>query len=551
MELSHEVKVVRGIPAEWGTCSRTVTLAKTPQALTYWKDTIAAGLQSPDIIILDAITGSQIATLSGHIGWVRSLTFLLDGKSLVSGSEDTTLKLWDVQTGGVIRTFHGHKDYVFSVSTSSDCTTIASGSRDNTIRLWGIQTGECYLVREQHQSVVFVNFSPASPWHLIFVSGGVVQQWDTNSHQITATYEGSHVAFSPNGSHFILSGGKVATVWDSSSGVIVARCPLPNGSLRCCCFSPNGRFVAAAAGTTIYIWDITNSDPYLIETFTGHINDIASLTFSSSSTSLISASRDQSIKFWQIGTLSMDPVASGPGSTSPAIKSITLQEKDGIAISSDLDGVVKTWDLSTGHCKASFQTPAKGSCHRDVQLIDRRLILVWSADKKIYTQDVERDKLLWTADAPQVDVRDIRISGDGSTVFYLDKEWLQAQALWTGSFLGRVRHGLILSQGVLLTADGSRVWVSTKGWNFGNLGQSPTPIPGVLPDRPHLDFVGGVRKYRTSIPGIRNTVTGKEIFQMPARFKTPSDLQWDGQYLVAGYESGEVLILDFNNMLPQ
>ena len=24
--------------------------------------------------------------------------------------------------------------------------------------------------------------------------------------------------------------------------------------------------------------------------------------------------------------------------------------------------------------------------------------------------------------------------------------------------------------------------------------------------------------------------------------------QWDGQYLVAGYESGEVLILDFNHM---
>ena len=28
----------------------------------------------------------------------------------------------------------------------------------------------------------------------------------------------------------------------------------------------------------------------------------------------------------------------------------------------------------------------------------------------------------------------------------------------------------------------------------------------------------------------------------------PVDSQWDGQYLVAGYRSGEVLILDLNNL---
>ena len=27
--------------------------------------------------------------------------------------------------------------------------------------------------------------------------------------------------------------------------------------------------------------------------------------------------------------------------------------------------------------------------------------------------------------------------------------------------------------------------------------------------------------------------------------------QWDGRYLIAGYESGEVLILDFIHIIPQ
>ena len=49
---------------------------------------------------------------------------------------------------------------------------------------------------------------------------------------------------------------------------------------------------------------------------------------------------------------------------------------------------------------------------------------------------------------------------------------------------------------------------------------------------------------------IKDTVTGNVVFQLSGRFAKPIDLQWDGQYLVAGYESGEVLIVDFIHTLP-
>jgi hypothetical protein len=43
---------------------------------------------------------------------------------------------------------------------------------------------------------------------------------------------------------------------------------------------------------------------------------------------------------------------------------------------------------------------------------------------------------------------------------------------------------------------------------------------------------------------IKDTVTGKVVLQLNGRYAKPFDVQWDGQYLVAGYESGEVMILD-------
>ena len=41
------------------------------------------------------------------------------------------------------------------------------------------------------------------------------------------------------------------------------------------------------------------------------------------------------------------------------------------------------------------------------------------------------------------------------------------------------------------------------------------------------------------------------IFQLPRRYEKFTKIQRDGQYLVTGYKSGELLILNFNSMISQ
>ena len=132
-EISQEIQIVKGISFEWEQCFHTAQLDDYPLALKSWKDTIAVSSYSSHITISNTITGNQMAVLSGHTSWVRSLNFSPNGALLVSGSHDRTIKLWDMQTGGVVATFHGHTGYVYSVSISVDCATIASGSQDKTI----------------------------------------------------------------------------------------------------------------------------------------------------------------------------------------------------------------------------------------------------------------------------------------------------------------------------------------------------------------------------------------------------------------------------------
>ena len=554
-ELSQEVRVVKGVPAEWGTCSRTVSFSYTPLSLALWKSTVAVGTSSKLIVILNAITGRQVAIFSGHTGSVNSLVFSSDGISLISGSNDKTVKLWDVQTGGVVKTFYGPTRWVTSVSISADCSMIASGSNDGRIYLWNIQTRECHCIIEQGKDVGYVNFSPSDPQHLISASqDGTIQKWDIDGHQIGPKYEGSQATFSLDGTHLVSHKGKVVTVRNSNSGAIVAEFHVASDYTYHSCFSPNGRLIAVAASGTVYVWDITGSDPLLVGTFAEHTSYITSVIFSSS---LISASKDNSIKFWQISALT-DPVATDFKSTplvSAPIKSISLQANDGFAVSSDSDGVVNIWDLSTGFCRTSFQTPAKGSIQGGQQLIDSTSsTFVWWANWRIHIWDIQKSELLQTINIPGCRIKYIKISGDGSKVFYLDENSIKACSQLTGEVVGEVKHGVLFGQGSL-TVDGSRVWVhfpriKTQGWDFGTQGTSPVQLHNTFPGRPRLHFVDGTRMWQFGLSRFEDTATGKEILRLAGRFAKPLNALWDGQYLVAGYETGEVLILDFHHVLP-
>jgi len=440
-EFSQEIRVVKGVSTGWGACFRTVPFDDHPNVLTCWKDAVVVGLYSGCIAILNAITGIQMAILSGHTYCVNSLAFSPDGASLVSGGDDETIKLWDMQTGGVVKTFQGHTGQVLSVSISTDCTTIASGSDDSIIRLWDIQTGKCHHIIKQQSAVVYVSFSPLDPKLLISSSGGEICQWDIDSQKITSESDGSHIAFSLDGTQLVVCNESVVEVQNPDSKAIVAKFSIPEEFIAFCCISPDNRLVAVATYSTIYVWDITSSNPHLLDTLISEASDISSLAFSSPS-SLISTSWDKSVKFWQIGASPTDPVPANPSSTflnlAPVI-SITLQAKDGIAISSHSDGMVRIWDISTGSCKAACQTEAKDFEWIDTQLTDDRLISVWCTDENICIWDAEKGELLRTIDISYRSIMDLRISGDGSKVFCLNGLFIQAWSLWTGKVAGEVK----------------------------------------------------------------------------------------------------------------
>jgi hypothetical protein len=78
----------------------------------------------------------------GHEAATRVVAYSPDGSTIVSGSDDGTLRLWDATDGTPLgEPLTGHDGGVNSVAYSPDGSAIVSGSDDGTLRLWDAMDG--------------------------------------------------------------------------------------------------------------------------------------------------------------------------------------------------------------------------------------------------------------------------------------------------------------------------------------------------------------------------------------------------------------------------
>ncbi|MYB94579.1 WD40 repeat domain-containing protein [Candidatus Poribacteria bacterium] len=256
--------------------------------LTDWKN------KNFQIQLWDTATGKLSHTLTGHTGWIKSIAFSADSKTLVSGDTHETIRLWDTATGklksvlnwkhgtsthtlafspngrfiasghydGVklwdntvkpkqqtedaignyqhTLALHGHKDYVSKLAFSPDGKTLLTGSKDGTIQAWDTATGNHRFTCPGHfegiRGLVFsLDGNTLTSLNQPFNPSGIVQrhQWNTNTGQLLST--------------------------DFLTG---SRGPTPMA------ISPDGKTVAAhRSGGRCSLWDLTTAPPQVIDRF--------------------------------------------------------------------------------------------------------------------------------------------------------------------------------------------------------------------------------------------------------------------------------------------
>lgn len=158
----------------------------------------------------------------GHAYYVSRFAFSHDGKSIVSGSEDCTIRVWDFETGDAVgQPMEGHTASVFCVAFSPDDRRIVSGSFDRTIRIWDAQTGDQLFIFEEH--------------------GGLI----------------TSVAFSSDGRRVVSSDlDRNVLIWDVDSSSNSRRLEEPKHSALVLYFSADDRYLVGTYGKRLSVWDV-------------------------------------------------------------------------------------------------------------------------------------------------------------------------------------------------------------------------------------------------------------------------------------------------------
>jgi WD40 repeat protein len=190
--------------------------------------------------------------LKGHQAEILALAFSADGKRLVSGGRDKTVRVWNVASGEELYQLQGHGGTVYSVALSSDGKVLASGSDDKTIRLWDMSSGKELRRLEQPGWVSAVAFSHDGKTLAAGCSDrgyGVLQLWDATAEmklrrRISLPSSVVSIVFAPDDRTLASAQGMSIRLWDPATGKEVPRSEDHSAQSYSLAVSADGRIVA-------------------------------------------------------------------------------------------------------------------------------------------------------------------------------------------------------------------------------------------------------------------------------------------------------------------
>lgn len=348
-----------------------------------------------------------------HQGMVLCLSFSPDGKHVVSGGDDQTLRIWESDSGQEVRILRGHSDDVTHVVFSPDGTRVVSGSDDGTVRIWDAASGsellrlhiptdslECFAISPDGTKIAAGNENSILLWDS--QSGRELRSFEEHSGKVTS------IAFSPNGLKLasgsedetirirnVETGGEVQTLvgqesavnslayggdgnrlastgsyssliilWDVTSGRQLRSLKESDYWVSAMDFSPDGTRIVFG-DSRIKVWDLTAAEES-VSPAGPEADSILCLAFSSDGARVACGTNRQGVMLTDLRSGKRGDAFLGHAG---AVQSVAISRDGAKIVSGGDDGTVKLWDTASGVQLGSFkghQEPVKSlSCSPD------------------------------------------------------------------------------------------------------------------------------------------------------------------------------------------
>lgn len=148
-----------------------------------YEDIVAIGDYEKNIYLWDISKNQQVFSISLHDKKISALKFSITGDTLISASEDGSIRLWDSKSGMLLKKIDDAENGqpVLTLAVSPDGQTLASGGYDNTIYLRNLAR-DCQLITRipnAHANIVaLLSYTSDSRVIMSGSTDGMVKLWD-------------------------------------------------------------------------------------------------------------------------------------------------------------------------------------------------------------------------------------------------------------------------------------------------------------------------------------------------------------------------------------
>ncbi|GAB4369095.1 MAG: NB-ARC domain-containing protein [Elainellaceae cyanobacterium] len=344
------------------------------------------------------------ALFTETIGDVLSLACSANGRYLAAGDSEGKIHVWEFAPGSKtlhkIHSWRGHKSWIRSIAFSPDQQTILTGSQDCTIKSWNLQTQQCVRVWESKEWIRSLQYGPDGQ---TFITGGddyAVKLWNLTLGSPLLTFDNDahldrvrSVVLSPN-RQWIASAGDDRSIilWDAAQGKSITRLEGHTDRIRSVAFSADSRWLASGSDDrTVRLWQLS-AEPSIFEkptlTFTGHSDRVRSVAFSPSGEWLVSGSDDCTLKIWDLsqGTCHIT-LGEEPTKQIGRIHSVVFKPNSSLLICGRDNQSLQIWDLQRHTRLKTLKGSTLGT--QAICFIDDRTLLSGSDDHNIRLWDVQ------------------------------------------------------------------------------------------------------------------------------------------------------------------
>ena len=344
---------------------------------------------------------APLLKFAGHTDAILGAAVSRDGKFLVTGGKDRTLRLWDAVAGKLLRNLQGHADDITAVAVRPDGKQAASGGADGLIRLWELSADDEHRTTTAAKEPLWA--AATSPDGTLTATGGAdrtVRIYDARGkllHTLTG-HAGAVTGLAFLGPDRLASsaGDKLVKLWNARDGKFLRDLPGHASAVLAVSASPDGKFLASAsADKTAILWNLDAGTPawnfnaksmasaiavradgsrVAVGTADGtltlldaagkplastaaHVAGVSALAFSPDGTAFASAGGDGLAKVWPLPKTAADPLSASakfevparPG-TNPiaALSAVGFSANGKQIVCGGADGIVRIFDIAGG-----------------------------------------------------------------------------------------------------------------------------------------------------------------------------------------------------------